>query len=187
MSYYYLLSSLPGISLEAKPPMSLDEFRVSCADQLSDDDQRALDAVLEQDFSAGEHANAFVAAWTARETQLRNAAARLRAAKRQTDAGAYVRTHTGFDVAIEERVEDAFAESSPLAREKALDRIRWHVLDELVGPEPFSTAAVLAYGVKLQMTERWATLDSEVGQSRIGSVLASDNEVEAADETATEA
>jgi hypothetical protein len=187
MSYYYLLSSLPCISLESKPPISLDAFRASCADQLSAGDQRALEGILEKDLASVEHAHPFVAEWNARETQLRNASARLRAAKRQTDAGPFVRAHTGFDVAIEERVEDAFSQATPLAREQALDQIRWNVLDELVGPEPFSAAAVLAYGVKLQMTERWAAMDSTLGRARIDTALTSNNEAGAADETAATA
>ena len=187
MSYYFLISSLPGISLDSKPPISLDQLRAACIDQLSAGDLQALETILEPGFSEAQHGHPFVAKWHARETQLRNASARFRAAKRQTDAGAYVRPHTGFDVAIEERVDDAFSESTPLAREQALDRIRWQVLDELAGPDPFSAAAVLAYGVKLQIVERWATLDSEAGQARIGTALAGNNGAEAADEAATAA
>ena len=182
-SYYYLISSLPGISLDSRPQLSLDDFRASCADQLSTGDSEALEAMLQAEI-AKPHRHPFVARWNARETQLRNASARLRAVKRQTDASPYIRPHTGFDVAINDRVEDAFTEPTPLAREQALDQIRWNVLDELVGPNPFSAAAVLAYGVKLQISERWAMLDSEAGQARIGAVLAKD-ETNTAENTAT--
>ncbi len=184
MSYYYLISSLPGISPEASPSISLDEFRTSCADQLSATDMGALEAILLDDAGTDDHSHPFVARWRARDTQLRNASARLRAARRQIDAGEFVKSHTGFDVGIEEQVESAFAEATPLGREQALDRIRWSVLDELVGPEPFSAAAVLAYGVKLRIAERWATLDAEAGQARIGAAIANDETAEAGETAA---
>ncbi len=183
MSYYYLISSLPGISLDAKPSISMADFRASCAAQLSPGDQQALEVILEPAAISGTHSHPFVALWHARETQLRNASARLRAAKRQADAGEYIRTHTGFDVGLEARVDEAFAQATPLAREQALDRARWQILDELVGPDPFSAAAVLAYGVKLLISERWASLDAKTGQARIGAALAG-NEDKAVD-TAT--
>ena len=183
MSYYYLISSLPGISIDAKPAINLADFRASCADQLSPGDQQALEVILEPPALPEAQSHPFVAQWHARETQLRNASARLRAAKRQIDAGEYIRTHTGFDVGLEESVDDAFAQATPLAREQALDRVRWRVLDELTGSDPFSAAAVFAYGVKLRISERWASLDAETGQAKIGAALAN-SEDEAVD-TAT--
>ncbi len=176
MSYYYLISSFPGISLDSKPMITLDAFRRSCGGQLSSADQEALDAILSPEIPEGDSpSHPFVLQWFARETQLRNAAARQRAAKQQTDAGDFVRIHSGFDVALEESVDNAFAQPTPLAREQALDRARWNVLDELVGPHLFSAAAVLAYALKLQIAERWASRDETLGQARISEALVSGN------------
>lgn len=170
MSYYFLVSSLPGLSLSAKPELSLDAFCSTCSDHLSERDQQALDAVLTK-LKDPSLAHPFVRDWVARETQLRNASARLRAAKRQEDAGAFIKSHTGFDVGIEDQVEEAFNQTSPLDRERALDELRWRILDELAGTEPFGGGTVLAYGLKLQMAERWAAMDAEQGQLRIGEAL----------------
>ncbi len=165
MSYYYLVSSLPGISLDAKPALSLDEFRSSCADHLSEHDICALNSLLDIDENPVDHT--FVNNWTDSETQLRNASARLRAAKNQKDAVDFVREHSGFDVGIEESVEEAFNHSNPMERERALDKIRWTTLNELAGTDPFSVNTVLAYAVKLRLAERWAAMDQEQGQTKI--------------------
>ena len=171
MSYYYLISSLPGITLDASPELSLDAFRSLCADHLSQGDGLALTCVLDLE-AAQAPTHPFAASWGARETQLRNAAVRLRAAKRQQDAGSFLRDHTGFDVGLEEGVEEAFNQPHPLARERALDQIRWQVLDELAGTDPFGSGAVLAYGVKLQIAERWADMDQAAGQAKVNAAIA---------------
>ncbi len=169
MSYYYLVSSLPNISLDAKPPLNLEEFCSSCADHLSECDTNALNCVLDIDGAPTDHP--FVKMWMARETQLRNAAARLRAAKQNRDAVDFLREHTGFDVGIENCVEEAFNHSNPLERERALDKTRWTALDELAGTDPFSINAVLAYAVKLTLAERWATMDQDQGQTKIEAAI----------------
>ena len=170
MSYYFLVSSLPGIALDAKPALSLDAFRSTCDDHLVERDRQALDAVLSDKAETG-LLHPFSTEWFARETQLRNASAKLRAAKRQEDAGSFLKTHTGFDVGLEDSVEEAFNQASPLDRERALDQLRWRILDDLAGTEPFGASAVLSYGLKLRMTERWAAMDAEQGQQRIGEAV----------------
>jgi len=173
MSYYFLISSLPGISLEAKPSLSLSDFRTACTTQLSEADAAALECLLDGGIETENHS--FVKSWTARDTQLRNASARLRAAKQSRDAADFVRPHTGFDVGIETMVEEAYNNSNPLERERELDRIRWRVLDELAGADPFSTNALLAYAVKLRIAERWASMDEKKGQNKIENAIADVN------------
>jgi len=170
MSYYFLVSSLPGIKLDAKPALSLDAFCATCDDHLSSHDREALTVVLDAKVPPS-IPHPFVEQWTARETQLRNATARQRAAKRQEDAGAYLRSHTGFDVGLEDKVEEAFNQPTPLERERVLDQLRWRILDELAGTDPFGSSAVLAYGIKLRIVERWAAMDVEIGQARIGEAV----------------
>lgn len=176
MSYYYLVSSLPSISLDAKPALSLDAFRSSCADHLSEHDAYALNSLLNIDGVPVDHT--FVNNWIARETQLRNASARLRAAKLQKDAVDFVREHSGFDVGIEDSVEEAFNHSNPMKRERALDKIRWTTLDELAGADPFSVNIVLAYAIKLRLAERWAAMDPEQGQTKIEEAISASNDVD---------
>jgi len=171
MSYYYLVSSLPGISLNAAPSMGLPAFLSLCKDHLSDRDFQALTTALAPEATNTGSDHPFIKAWSARETQLRNAAARLRAVRRQEDAGTFIRDHIGFDVCLEEGVEEAFNLPTPLVREQALDRIRWQILDDIVGVDLFCAKAVLAYGVKLQLSERWAGMDSERGMTRIKSAI----------------
>ncbi len=167
--YYSLIASLPELSLEKAPQIKADEFKDLCMAQLAPKDFAALEAVLDIN-AKSEHP--FVKQWQARESQLRNAAARIRATKQKRDAVDYLRTHSGFDVMIESKVEEAFNQSTPLERERALDELRWNILDELAGNDPFATSVLLAYAVKLQLAERWASLDNDIGQAKIEKTIA---------------
>lgn len=161
MSYHYLVASLPMLFFGDPNPFSSREFRSRCVGVLKTEHLAILEAVLLGQSVAGD---TFAAAWTARETQLRNAVARFRAARLGVDSQAFQRDHAGFDVGLAQSVTDALAQPSPLEREQALDRSRWHVAEELALNDPFGLGAVLAFAVKLRIAERWAGLTEAAGQ-----------------------
>ena len=174
MSCYYLIASLPRLTLDEKPLIAAEDFRALCHGQLGDQDARAVDALVDgPDYGGGTGGDVhpFVAAWQAREIQLRNAVARARAELRKTDAAGSIRPHTGFDTYIEDAVESAFDLPTPLEREKALDRLRWRILEELAGVDPFSPSVALAYAVKLRLAWRWAGMDPDRARRQVESVL----------------
>lgn len=165
MSYYYLAASLPMLVLGDPAPFSFDEFRASSSTLLREEDLQELDLLGEG--RAGEGLSSFSRRWFNAETQLRNAVARVRGGRHGVDAKTYLRDHKEFSVAIEEAVTDAYAKPNPLERELELDRLRWQALDELGREEPFGLSAILAFAVKLQLTERWARMDDEAGKQKV--------------------
>ncbi len=167
MPYYYFGSSLPELSMESPPPFSLAEFCNQCHQQLSARDRRALDDLLDSRPSR----NRFVKAWQARETQLRNALARIRGSRLQRSAESHLREHDGFDLYAERAADEAFSRPDPMQRERSLDRFRWTQVDELSRNETFTAAAILAYAVKLQLAERWAGMDTEAGLETMESTV----------------
>lgn len=165
----YLAASLPALVFGAPPPFGVEAFRQSCEAVLTPDDRAVLDAVLADRPAAG---SAFSDGWLARDTQLRNAVVRARAAHLGVDARPFLRDHAGWDASVAAAVTDAFAKPNPIEREMALDRIRWHVADDLAKFEPFSLSAVLAFAVKLRIAERWAALDEAKGRERVEAFVA---------------
>ena len=161
MSVIYLLSSLPLLRFDAPPALAPAAFLSACHDQLGTADAAAAEALLTG--TACDHP--FVAAWRDRDTILRNAVARQRARQAGSDASRWLRSAQGCDTLIESLVEDAFDEPDPLRREKALDKIRWRVAEELQGPDPLDVRGVFAYAVKLALLARWAALTPEQGQT----------------------
>ncbi len=163
----YLAASLPALFFGDPPPYAPAEFRFHCQGVLDENELKALDAVL-----AGEPGpSAFGAEWLAREMQLRNAVARIRASRRGGEARQAERSHAGFSVAMEQGVADAFTKPDPLAREMDLDRLRWRTAEELAQTAPFGLPAVLAFAVKLNIASRWAGLKDEAGRAAVGQVL----------------
>ena len=106
----------------------------------------------------------FVRAWRDKDTILRNAVAKARSRAAGTDAAQWLRPAQGDDAQIERLVEDAFQQPDPLRRERALDRARWAMVEELQGFDPMHVNVALAYAVKLALALRWAKLDAGRGR-----------------------
>jgi len=161
MSRYYLIASLPMLSLEHKPNITAEAFLASCRAQLGEADADAAEALM----SGAPSGHPFVVAWRDKDTLLCNAAARARARAKGTDATRWVRPAQGCDVRLERLVEEAFQQPDPILRERALDQARWRVVEDLQGHDPMGTPVALAYAVKLALALRWAALDAGRGRA----------------------
>jgi hypothetical protein len=69
----------------------------------------------------------------------------------------------GYDARCVTVAERAMELDDPRDRELTLDRLRWALLDELAVAAPFGLQAVLAYGLKLRLAEKWAAMDETEG------------------------
>ncbi len=159
MSLFYLIPSLPLLHFDAAPGITPAKFIETCREQLSSVDAEAVEALL----CGRPSAHPFVVAWQDKETILRNAIARERARIAGKDVERWTRPTQGCDSLIGTEVEDAFQESDPLKREKALDKIRWLISDELQGPDPLTREVVFAYAIKLAVSTRWTALNADKG------------------------
>lgn len=170
MAYPYFAATLPVQRFGEAPEWTMETFRAECAEQLSAHDNATLLALLD----GGESADPYVCAWRDVETQLRNAVARLRAARlpaganaAPADAAKWLRPHGGWSVALENAVAAAFQEDTPLKREQALARIRWEWAGELAGTDPFSANAIFCYGLRLAIAGQLAHTDPVKGEARM--------------------
>ena len=159
MSVPYLISSLPALSMDAPPPLTPEAFKDECARILSSDQAAVVAALV--DGTPCSHP--FVLAWRDLDTQIRNAIVRRRAARRGVDPLSAQRPAEGCNLRVIQAAESAFDQPDPLKRQRAIDKARWDALDELVGPQPLSFEAVLAYAVRLGIAGRWAKYDQAAG------------------------
>lgn len=165
MSYYYLIASLPVLAI-GQSPISAEAFESRCAAELCARDYEALQQIAQIPLPENALSHAFAKEWNNLETQLRNAIARKRANKRQEDPTPTLRSHGGYATIIEDAVDNAWAQSNPLERERSLDTLRWSLLEDLTGPDPFSFNVILSYAVKRNIAERWASMDPEAGWTK---------------------
>ena len=165
MSFYYFVASLPTLELGAPAPISVAAFGDEVVRLLPAEAAAEWQALQRGDGSSA--ASAFAARWRDTEAQLRNTIARNRAARRNVEVTSHLRPQTSFSVYLEHAVAEAYSKPHPLERELALDRFRWNFLDELVRTSPFGLEAVLAYGLKLRLVERWQGLTDEAGRAAL--------------------
>ncbi|MDD5707224.1 MAG: DUF2764 family protein [Kiritimatiellae bacterium] len=163
MNLEYFIASLPMLAPGQAPGISTESFRAACEAQLDPALGAAACALL--DGRPGPHP--FALQWQDRETILRNAVARRRASRHGTDALSAQHPAAGSDVRIEHGVAAAFEQTDPLQRERALNRLRWNVLEELQGNQPMAPEVVLAYAVKLRLLDRWSRLNADAGAARL--------------------
>jgi hypothetical protein len=161
-SYYYLIASLPGLPEEGAPPLAREPFLRLCAEQLHARDHAELEAVL-----AGGGSSRFAARRAAFDLRLRNACARERARRRGLAAEPFLRPDRGIDLGLERAVAAAFAADDPLARERALERLRVADLRAAAYAEPFGLPAVLAYALELEMLQHRAERTGEAGRAAL--------------------
>jgi hypothetical protein len=160
MSRYYLIASLPLLSLEHAPGITAEYFLAECRAHLGGADADAAEALMMG--KPSEHS--FVKAWRAKDTLLRNAIVKARARATGSDPAQWLRPAQEYDTQIERLAENAFQEPNPIRQERMLDKARWAMVEELQGLDPMDGNVVLAYAVKLSLALRWAALDAAVGQ-----------------------
>ncbi|HKI59068.1 MAG TPA: hypothetical protein VKA00_07640 [Trueperaceae bacterium] len=168
--YAYLLSTLPGFGPEDVPPLSAAELLERCRGFVPN---RALTALADPEAAANGsgHAAETARRWLDGERQIANAVARRRAPFWGSSPMGQAREHEGFRVLIEEGVARAYEAPDPLARQRALDALRWRLLDELAGPVPWGFPALLAYAQRLRIAREWAARDPSTGREALGRTL----------------
>ncbi len=124
--------------------------------------------------------NAFVAAWFELNLNINNVLTAITCRKYDLDKAPYIvgdnevaeslRTSNARDFGLGDSIEylpelQRIAEETDLiAREKKLGLLRWKWLDEHTFFKPFDIESVFAYLLKLEMIERWVSLDRATGE-----------------------
>ncbi|MCX5692498.1 MAG: DUF2764 family protein [Candidatus Omnitrophica bacterium] len=152
-SYYYLIASLPMLHFGMKPAFSYSDFLEECGRQLSQDEMGALK----------EDKNPLLKKWKIFDTGLRNELARTRAVKKGKDPNSYLRGSEGIDPFIAPLAHWAVNQHSPMDAEMYLDKIRWEKIEEIKSGHYFDTEYLAAYGLQLQILERWDRINSGDG------------------------
>ena len=169
MAFYYLAASLPALSIEGPVPIGRERFLEACAPELP---ARALaDVVMLLEGREREASHAWIRAWVNRDTQLRNALARLRSAKADVDEAPYLREHEGFEVFLEKSAAEIMGRPNPLERELALDRLRWKMAESMAAFEPFGLPAIFSYALRLRIALRWSGLTPDRGREAVRKLI----------------
>jgi len=176
MAYYSLVASLPNLKIGDEPPFSTEEYVDNCAQWVS---EREIDILRKILLQAPDIAPCpLCKVWNNAETQLRNAATRLRGQKLGVDFKEYLQPHEGFSGTIETIANEAFSHNDPIELEQTLDRGRWQLAEQIVGQDPFGFEKILAYGIQLKIVDRWNRMDVHIGKEKLEAVITANTDKE---------
>ncbi|MDR2968975.1 MAG: DUF2764 domain-containing protein [Tannerellaceae bacterium] len=129
---------------------------------------------------AMKNSNSFIAGWYELNLNINNVLTAITARKYNLDKSLYIvgnneiaqtlRTSNARDFGLGDSVDylpglQRIAEETDLlSREKKLDRLKWFWLEDETFFKTFDVESVFAYMLKLEMIERWASLDMAAGE-----------------------
>lgn len=168
--YPFLLSSLPWLRLGAKPFYSSAQFLDLCRPYVEPAELAALEhaQLLPHDTPQSDVERH----WYGFEVYLRNRIAVARGVRLHVDARPWLRPEIEVYPGLSRSLDEAFTAPTPLAREKALDTLRWQRLEDLQAQYPFAFGALVAYRLKLLLAEKWANQDAARSDEALGGVIA---------------
>ena len=181
-SFYYLVSSLPLLRWGSRPALSSEDFLAHCEGQVPPDLLADLARVSLVPRDGAE--SAAEKGWGAWDTCMRNHVARARAHHLHRDANPALREETDAFPNDRKELDDALTQGNPLARERAIDHLRWRRLDELESGHLFDRDRLVVYRLKLLLLEKWSRFDAEVGARNLDELVAA-GLLQAADERVT--
>jgi hypothetical protein len=186
MTYEYLLAGLPELKAGADAPIALEKLDELLDECLSQSDKTMLDLLRvpmdEQTLEQGlQSPNRFIRAWFGFNQDMNNVLVAQICRKHgfdpkqqivgQGEVAEHLRTHTtqkdfGLSEVMDEYQEIlALAQIEDLmAREKAIDAIRFEWLQSRTEFDYFSAEMVFAYYLETVMLHRWSLLTVEEGE-----------------------
>ena len=168
--YYYVITSLPSLSLSEELPVWKDDFLANCEKYLKKTDFNILESISLFDVEKDEASFDIVRRFFGWERGVRNALVRLRAEKLGLKPDEFVRGEI-VDHSQTLLAEEAFNTDSPLMAEEILNRARWRYLDELEFGHYFDIERLVVFFIKLQILERISSFDAEEGRERLNAVV----------------
>ena len=186
MTYEFILAGLPELKAGADAPINLEKLDEFLDEQLSASDKKLLDLVRvpidEQTLEEGLKANnRFVRDWFSFNRDMNNVLVAQICRKHGFDVRKQIvgegevaeqlrSNNNQKDFGLNEVMDDAqeflaLAQIDNLmAREKAMDALRFEWLETRTEFDFFSTEQVLAYYLKVLMLHRWSLLTIEEGE-----------------------
>ena len=166
MAEYYLISQLPsldGLSESASVPITEERFGELCERFLGKKERDMLKKLTltppRNDESTG---SALIDAWNESERNLRFALGKVRAEKMKKS---FDTENNSFPVDYIKAAGTAAEMDNPMEAEKYLTGFRLKMLESIRPMDNFSEDYLYYYGLKLKLTLRTRTFDTEAGET----------------------
>jgi hypothetical protein len=155
-NYVYLISQLPMLHFNAKPPLSFGKFMELCQQFIPEKDARRLSSLPQPDaYTQNKERNPVIQQWVDFDVSLRNDLAKIRASRKHIDPSIYLRPGGLRDGSVAHIANISHRNPFLLEAEQVLDEARWHELDELGVGRFFDFETLVIYAYKLIILTRW--------------------------------
>lgn len=171
--YYFLSASLPGLALGRDPGMSVADFDELCAGQMT---PGALARLKQGSLRVGREPGSAAglppvyAAYARFEQYLRTRIAERRAG-RDEERAVHLPDPELYFGEVDAAMGALAAVSDPVEREKAVDRIRWRMLDDLEAGHEFDFDGLCVYRLRLEILNRYCGRSVEKGRSNFNAAV----------------
>ena len=158
--YYYFSASLPEIRPGEVPPLTLAEFDADAELQLTPRHYARM--------TAEDPATRVYGGMRRFEEYLRTRIAEKRAEKLKIPAD--LPEPESFFGEVDTEIAAA-AQLDPAERERAIDGLRWRMLDELSSGSDFDFDHICAYRAKLRLAEKYRGRNAKIGREHFDSAV----------------
>ena len=164
-NYYYFASSLPALYMDKDAPITYESFMRSAKDQLKARDFNDLKLVTFHPESGNGARLPIVKAWESLVFTINEMMTEERARKLGLDAEKEYKARCSNDRNLEDKVKRIVHLENPLEAERAVLSLYFDFLSSYELSDPFSTTALMIYGLKLQIKERASSFDEKKGRA----------------------
>lgn len=164
-NYYYFASSLPSLYMDKESPITYESFMKAAKDQIKEKDYRDLERVTFHPEAGSGARLPIVKEWENLIFTINEMMTEERAKKLGLDAEKEYKARCSRDKVLEDKVKHIVNMDNPLEAERAILSLYFDFLSEHELSDPFSTTALMIYGLKLQIKERASSFDREKGKA----------------------
>lgn len=169
--YYYLVTLLPTLAFDRKPPFSSADFMDICKKHLDGRHFIKLKKISDPQ-NGSESIVDFFDEWNIWDRGLKNELAAMRASIISIrDKGL---KHPLPQIATSEnslKLYKAVTSKNPLEAEKAMEKIRWDQLEKMEFGHYFDFDKIIIYALKLKIIERLGSFDRAKGGKILGDLI----------------
>ena len=164
--FYYLISSLPMLSLDETPSIDSAKFLDSCDGFVLPEELETLTELALH--PSDPPSDNILEEWSNWETLLRNQLV----LKRSKQGGEkYLHEENGTFSEILKGVQEAYLKADPLEREDYLDQLRWARLEDLEVGHEFDFRKLCIYKIKLMLCEKRMNRGKEKGSTNYDDII----------------
>jgi hypothetical protein len=152
--YYYLVATLPFLSLGVQPSMTTEQFLGECEKWLSPADMTAIAAASHMGMDVAPAGGTVLGEWLRFDGDLRRELAKARTARKGGEERKIA--------AVAKRIMES---ETPLLMEMEMEKIRWEFLEDAAKNHFFDINRLVLYFLQLQILERIAGFDKDKGDN----------------------